>query len=36
MASELKWNGKQFEQALQMATAQGLLRAGTFYHQRCQ
>ena len=36
MASSLKWNGKQFEQSLRKATAEGLLRAGTFYHQRCQ
>jgi hypothetical protein len=36
MASELKWNGKQFEQMLQKATADGLKRAGLFYQQRCQ
>jgi hypothetical protein len=36
MASELKWNGKQFETMLKKATADGLMRAGTFYHSACQ
>lgn len=36
MASELKWNGRQFEQHLKRATARGLKRAGTYYHQKCR
>jgi hypothetical protein len=36
MASQLKWFGKQFEKTLAAATAEGLKRAGVFYHQRCQ
>jgi hypothetical protein len=36
MASQLKWNGKQFEQMLKKATADGLKRAGVFYHSACQ
>ena len=36
MASGMKWNGRQFEQRLRKATADGLLRAGTFYHAKCR
>lgn len=36
MASSMKWNGKEFEEHLRKATARGLLRAGTFYHQKCR
>jgi hypothetical protein len=36
MASQLKWNGKQFEQMLKKATSDGLKRAGVFYHSKCQ
>lgn len=34
--SEMKWKGNQFQQQLKKATAQGLLRAGTYYHQKCR
>jgi hypothetical protein len=34
--SDMKWNGKAFEQHLQKATSNGLLRAGTFYQSQCQ
>lgn len=36
MASELRWHGKKFEQRLKAATAEGLMRAGQFYHTKCQ
>jgi len=36
MASSMKWNGKQFQQQLQSATWEGLVRAGAFYQMRCQ
>jgi hypothetical protein len=36
MASGMKWNGKKFEEQLQKATAEGLLRAGAFYHAKCR
>lgn len=36
MASQLKWNGKQFEAMLKKATSDGLKRAGVFYHSKCQ
>lgn len=36
MASGMKWNGKKFEEQLRAATAEGLLRAGTFYHSKCR
>ncbi len=31
----MKWNGKEFEQKLKAATAEGLMRAGQFYHTKC-
>jgi len=36
MASQLRWNGKQFEAMLKKATSDGLKRAGVFYHSKCQ
>ena len=36
MASGMRWNGKKFEEQLKKATAQGLLRAGAFYHSKCR
>jgi len=36
MASELKWNGKEFIERLSKATAKGLMRAGQFYHTKCR
>ena len=36
MAASLKWNGAAFEQQLRKATADGMVRAGTFYHAQCR
>jgi hypothetical protein len=36
MAAGLKWNGKAFKEHLSKATADGLVRAGTFYHAKCR
>ena len=36
MAAKLTWNGEKFKKQLEQATSEGLLRAGTFYHARCQ
>lgn len=36
MAAKLEWNGEVFEKQLRSATADGLNRAGTFYHAKCR
>lgn len=36
MALELSWHGREFEQHLRQATAQGLNRAATFLHAECR
>lgn len=36
MAGKLKWRGKELERRLRKATADGIVRAGTYYHAKCR
>ena len=36
MAGKLKWRGAELERRLKKATADGIVRAGTFYHSKCR